>query len=124
MTKRALITGITGQDGSYLAELLLEKGYEVHGIVRRVALEDPQRHLKRLLHVREALFCCYGSRDIQLDAKRLAAQPLREHGLRDSFAGARVEPAEVPSGWWLQRRRDRVDQRWRCRKIPHQDLVL
>jgi len=35
MTKRALVTGITGQDGSYLAELLLEKGYEVHGIVRR-----------------------------------------------------------------------------------------
>ena len=36
MTKKvALITGITGQDGSYLAELLLEKGYEVHGIVRR-----------------------------------------------------------------------------------------
>ncbi|HAR42640.1 MAG TPA: hypothetical protein DCS07_08435 [Bdellovibrionales bacterium] len=33
--KKALITGITGQDGSYLAELLLEKGYEVHGIVRR-----------------------------------------------------------------------------------------
>ena len=41
MSKRALITGITGQDGSYLAELLLSKGYEVHGIVRRVALEDP-----------------------------------------------------------------------------------
>ena len=39
--KRALITGITGQDGSYLAEHLLELGYEVHGIVRRVALEDP-----------------------------------------------------------------------------------
>ena len=37
--KKALITGITGQDGSYLAELLLEKGYEVHGVVRRVALE-------------------------------------------------------------------------------------
>src|SRR5262245_23810453 len=35
MAKRALITGITGQDGSYLAELLLEKGYEVHGVVRR-----------------------------------------------------------------------------------------
>ncbi len=34
-SKKALITGITGQDGSYLAELLLEKGYEVHGIVRR-----------------------------------------------------------------------------------------
>ena len=40
MTKTALITGITGQDGSYLAELLLKKKYKVHGIVRRVALED------------------------------------------------------------------------------------
>ena len=39
--KKALITGITGQDGSYLAEHLLSEGYEVHGIVRRVALEDP-----------------------------------------------------------------------------------
>jgi GDPmannose 4,6-dehydratase len=46
--KRALITGITGQDGSYLAELLLSKGYEVHGIVRRVALEDPENRLNRL----------------------------------------------------------------------------
>ena len=46
--KRALITGITGQDGSYLAELLLSKGYEVHGIVRRVALEDPENRLRRL----------------------------------------------------------------------------
>jgi len=35
MAKRALITGITGQDGSYLAELLLAKGYEVHGLIRR-----------------------------------------------------------------------------------------
>ena len=35
--KKALITGITGQDGSYLAELLLEKGYEVHGLVRRIS---------------------------------------------------------------------------------------
>jgi len=40
MSKVALITGITGQDGSYLAELLLSKDYEVHGIVRRVALEN------------------------------------------------------------------------------------
>jgi GDPmannose 4,6-dehydratase len=46
--RRALITGITGQDGSYLAELLLEKGYEVHGIVRRVALEDPAHRMNRL----------------------------------------------------------------------------
>lgn len=43
MSKRALITGITGQDGSYLAELLLEKGYEVHGIKRRSSLFNTQR---------------------------------------------------------------------------------
>jgi len=43
MTKRALITGITGQDGSYLAELLLEKGYEVHGITRRASLPNTER---------------------------------------------------------------------------------
>ncbi len=48
MGKRALITGVTGQDGSYLAELPLDKGYEVHGIVRRVAFEDPQHRLARL----------------------------------------------------------------------------
>jgi len=51
MTKRALITGITGQDGSYLAELLLSLGYEVHGLVRRVALEDPQRRFTRIAHL-------------------------------------------------------------------------
>jgi len=51
--KRALITGITGQDGSYLAEHLLELGYEVHGIVRRVALEDPKHRLARLEDVQD-----------------------------------------------------------------------
>ncbi len=51
--RRALITGITGQDGSYLAELLLSKGYEVHGAVRRVALEDPEHRLLRLQAVRD-----------------------------------------------------------------------
>lgn len=49
--KTALITGITGQDGSYLAEHLLKSGYEVHGIVRRVALEQPTQRLGRLLHL-------------------------------------------------------------------------
>ena len=48
MKKVALITGITGQDGSYLAELLLSKGYQVHGIVRRVALEDETHRLWRI----------------------------------------------------------------------------
>jgi len=47
----ALITGITGQDGSYLAELLLEKGYRVHGLVRRTALEAPEQRLSRLRHI-------------------------------------------------------------------------
>ena len=42
--KKALITGITGQDGSYLAELLLEKGYEVHGIIRRASTFNTGRH--------------------------------------------------------------------------------
>jgi GDPmannose 4,6-dehydratase len=55
LTKRALITGITGQDGSYLAELLLSKGYEVHGIVRRVALQDPEHRLVRLLGIKDQL---------------------------------------------------------------------
>ena len=48
MKKIALITGITGQDGSYLAEFLLKKGYEVHGLVRRVALEDATHRLWRI----------------------------------------------------------------------------
>jgi len=49
--KKALITGITGQDGSYLAELLLEKGDEVHGIVRRVAIEDTEHRLWRIKNI-------------------------------------------------------------------------
>ncbi|MBC8165900.1 MAG: GDP-mannose 4,6-dehydratase [Bryobacteraceae bacterium] len=48
---RILITGITGQDGSYLAEHLLDLGHEVHGIVRRVALESPDRRLNRIHHI-------------------------------------------------------------------------
>jgi GDPmannose 4,6-dehydratase len=55
LVKRALITGITGQDGSYLAEFLLRKGYEVHGIVRRVALEDPAHRLWRIRHIKESV---------------------------------------------------------------------
>ncbi len=49
--KKALITGITGQDGSYLAEHLLAQGYEVHGVVRRVALEQPDLRLGRIVHL-------------------------------------------------------------------------
>lgn len=52
MLKRVLITGITGQDGSYLAELLLEKGYEVYGIMRRKSVVDygNVRHIKDQIH--------------------------------------------------------------------------
>jgi GDP-mannose 4,6-dehydratase len=53
---RALITGVTGQDGSYLAELLLEKGYEVHGMVRRSSTENFERiaHLTPRLRLHQA----------------------------------------------------------------------
>jgi GDPmannose 4,6-dehydratase len=71
MTKRALITGITGQDGSYLAELLLGKGYEVHGIIRRSSTFNTHRidHLYRDPHDPDAkLFLHYGD---LTDASRL-----------------------------------------------------
>ena len=51
MNKKVLITGITGQDGSYLAEFLLKKGYEVYGLVRRVAVEDQNNHYSRIVHL-------------------------------------------------------------------------
>ena len=56
MTSRALITGISGQDGSYLAELLLEKGYEVYGVVRRTS----QNGLGRIAHLADQLFLLPG----------------------------------------------------------------
>lgn len=55
MGKKALITGITGQAGSYLAEHLINLDYEVHGIVRRVALEDPARRIGRITHLENKL---------------------------------------------------------------------
>jgi len=63
MSKRALITGITGQDGSYLAELLLEKGYEVHGLIRRASTFNTARieHLYQDPHDEDPrLFLHYG----------------------------------------------------------------
>ncbi|MFA6635511.1 MAG: GDP-mannose 4,6-dehydratase [Candidatus Omnitrophota bacterium] len=53
--KKALITGITGQDGSYLAEYLLKKGYEVYGVVRRVALEDQKHRMWRINHIADKI---------------------------------------------------------------------
>jgi GDPmannose 4,6-dehydratase len=78
--KRALITGITGQDGSYLAELLLAEGYEVHGIVRRVALEDAAHRLSRIADIRDRL---------QLHAASLESLPSLFHVIRQ------VQPDEL-----------------------------
>jgi GDPmannose 4,6-dehydratase len=59
--KKALITGITGQDGSYLAEHLLDLGYEVHGVVRRVALEDQKHRMWRINHIADKIIFHSGS---------------------------------------------------------------
>src|SRR5437016_3726330 len=61
--KKAFLTGITGQDGSYLAELLLNKGYEVHGLIRRTSTFTTQRieHLYHDVHIKgQPLFLHYG----------------------------------------------------------------
>jgi GDPmannose 4,6-dehydratase len=72
MAKKALITGITGQDGSYLAEFLLKKGYEVHGIIRRASNFNTQRieHVYRDQHGRDVkIFLYYGD---MVDASNLS----------------------------------------------------
>ncbi len=96
--KKALITGITGQDGSYLSELLLEKGYEVHGIVRRVALEHPQAHMWRIrrildrIHIHNASMESYASlfniiSEIKPDeCYHLAAQSFVSYSFEDEFS--------------------------------------
>ncbi|PYV14082.1 MAG: GDP-mannose 4,6-dehydratase [Acidobacteria bacterium] len=99
MAKRvALITGITGQDGSYLAEFLLEKGYAVHGLVRRVALEDPDHHLWRIRHLLKDVELHAGSlesfasihrvfRSVRPDAcYHLAAQSFVSYSFEDEFS--------------------------------------
>jgi GDPmannose 4,6-dehydratase len=71
--KRALITGINGQDGSYLAELLLAQGYEVHGVVRRDALEDPVHRLANIAGVRDDIHLHVGSLDNHLSVYKIVA---------------------------------------------------
>lgn len=96
--KKALITGITGQDGSYLAEFLLEKGYEVHGIVRRVAIEDPEHRLWRIRHILDKIILhpasmeSYASIFNVVDKLRpeecyhLAAQSFVSYSFEDEFS--------------------------------------
>jgi len=95
---KALITGITGQDGSYLSELLLEKGYEVHGIIRRVALEDPRHHMSRIHSIADQLTLHPASmesfpsiysvvREVQPDeCYHLAAQSFVATSFQDAFS--------------------------------------
>jgi GDPmannose 4,6-dehydratase len=98
MPKRALITGITGQDGSYLAELLLERGYEVHGMVRRVALEAPEHRLWRLKNVLDRITLHSGSLESYAsifsvvenlkpdECYHLAAQSFVSYSFEDAFS--------------------------------------
>ncbi len=100
--KRALITGITGQDGSYLAEQLLDEGYEVHGLVRRVALEDPAHRMSRLLPWLDQIHFHAGSlesypsifnviADVCPDELyHLAAQSFVAHSFDDAFSTFRI----------------------------------
>ena len=98
MKKVALITGITGQDGSYLAEFLIKKKYQVHGIVRRVALEDRShrlwriKHILKKIHIHAASLESYASlvRIIQkikpTEIYHLAAQSYVDYSFRDEFS--------------------------------------
>ena len=95
---KALITGITGQDGSYLAELLLNKGYEVHGIVRRMALEDPLHRLWRIRHLLDRIILHSGSMEsyasifniveqiVPDECYHLAAQSFVSYSFEDEFS--------------------------------------
>jgi len=96
--KKALITGITGQDGSYIAEYLLGLGYEVHGLIRRVALEDQRHRLWRIRDVQDKLKLHCGSlesypsiykimEEVQPDeCYHLAAQSFVSYSFEDEFS--------------------------------------
>ena len=98
MGKKALITGITGQDGSYLTEYLLNLGYEVHGIVRRVALEEPERRFHRITHLLDkvvlhaaslesypSIFHIFSQHDFD-ECYHLAAQSFVAESFADGFS--------------------------------------
>ncbi len=74
MVKKALITGIAGQDGSYLAEFLLSQGYEVHGIVRRHSLENPAEKLKNIAGIQEQLILHVASLESHLALYKVVSQ--------------------------------------------------
>jgi len=95
---KALITGITGQDGSYLSEFLLKQGYEVHGIVRRVAFEDAEHRLGRITHLIDKVCLHSGSLESYAsivkvmgnvkpdECYHLAAQSFVSYSFEDAFS--------------------------------------
>lgn len=76
MKKKALITGINGQDGSFLAELLLSHGYEVHGLVRQDAFDAPQKQLTNILHLLDKIKLHVGSAANQVFISKLISEVL------------------------------------------------
>ena len=110
-----LITGITGQDGSYLAELLLEKGYEVHGMVRRASTEK----FDRIEHLRDRITLHQGDlldqRSLVDSAARLAAgRDLQPRG--DVVRRGLLDPADADRR--VHRRRRHADARGDARSLP------
>ena len=105
--RRALITGITGQDGSYLAELLLEKGYDVSGMTRRASTEN----VERIGHLTDRISLIQGD---LLDPHSLVsalrtAEPTEVHNSRAELRADLVEPAGADGG--VHRRRRHEDPR-------------
>ena len=98
MAKIALITGITGQDGSYLAELLIKKKYKVHGIVRRIASEYETHRLWRLRNILDKITIHAGSLESYASVVKviqkikpkeiyhLAAQSYLDYSFKDEFS--------------------------------------
>ena len=113
--KTALITGITGQDGSYLAELLLEKGYEVHGMVRRASTEK----FERIEHIRDRITLHQGD---LLDQRSLvdtlrASRARRDlQPRRDELRRRVVDPADADRR--VHRHRRHADARGDARGLP------
>ncbi len=87
--RRALVTGVTGQDGSYLAEFLLEKGYEVHGLVRRASTQ----RLERIEHLRGRIELVHGDLLDQASLSR-ALTLARPHEIYNLAA-----QSFVPTSW-------------------------
>ena len=104
MKKRALITGITAQDGSYIAEFLIKKGYQDHGIVRRVAFENPNHRLWRIKKILNKINLHSGSMESYASIFKifnkvkphefyhLAAQSYVDYSFQDEFSTLSSKP--------------------------------